>query len=246
MLPAERAAGDPGPVAGALLDRRRHEIAEPDEVGHKAGDRAGIDLAGDAFLGHQSGLHDDHAIAHHHRFGLIVGHVNGRNPELLLDLGQLEAHALPELGVEIAERLVEQQEPRLHDQGARQRHPLLLPAGELVRIAVVVAGEADDAELLFDKLANLVLLMLALHLQRIGDVVEHGHMRPDGIGLEDHAEVPAVGRYERLRGRVGDHLAVDADPSLTGLLETRRCSAGSSSCRSRWDRAGRRTRQARP
>ena len=83
--------------------------------------------------------------------------------------------------------------PRLHDQGARQRHPLLLPAGELVRIAVVVVGEADDAELLFDELADLVLLMLALHLQRIGDVVEHGHMRPDGIGLEDHAEVPAVG-----------------------------------------------------
>ena len=43
-------------------------------------------------------------------------------------LAQLGAH----LGVERAERLVEQQHARLDGERARERHPLALAAGELV------------------------------------------------------------------------------------------------------------------
>ncbi len=55
-------------------------------------------------------------------------------------LAQLRAH----LRVERAERLVEQQHPRLDRERARQRHALALTAGELGRVALGVAGEADD------------------------------------------------------------------------------------------------------
>src|SRR5215207_2898963 len=164
MLPAERAAGDPSAILGALLNHRRQEIAQADEVGHETCGRARVDRLGYAFLGDESGLHNNHPIAHHHGLRLIMGHVNGRNPELLLDLCQLEPHSLPQLSVKIAERLIEQQQLRLHDKRARQRDPLLLPTGELVRITVVIVGKPDYAEFLFYAATNLVPLMLALYL----------------------------------------------------------------------------------
>ena len=65
-------------------------------------------------------------------------------------LAQLGAH----LGVERAERLVEQQHARLDRERARQRHPLALAARELVGVALGVAAEADDAEQLVDARAR--------------------------------------------------------------------------------------------
>ena len=47
-----------------------------------------------------------------------------------------EPHLLAQIGVEVGQRLVEQQRLRLDDQRARQRHALLLPAGEFAGIAL--------------------------------------------------------------------------------------------------------------
>jgi len=43
------------------------------------------------------------------------------------------AHALPQLRVQVAQRLVEQQQARPPDDGPRQRHALLLAAAQLRR-----------------------------------------------------------------------------------------------------------------
>ena len=58
-----------------------------------------------------------------------------------------EALHLPaELGVERAERLVEQDQPRLADDGAGERHALLLAAGELRGIALAEIAERDQLQ----------------------------------------------------------------------------------------------------
>ena len=67
---------------------------------------------------------------------LVVGDVDGREAELALQPLELEPHRLAQLGVEVRQRLVEQQELRLHHQRARERQPLLLAARELGRLAV--------------------------------------------------------------------------------------------------------------
>ena len=54
--------------------------------------------------------------------------------ELVVEPPDLVAHLLAEIGVEVGERLVEQEHRRLHHDGARQGHPLLLAAGQLLRI----------------------------------------------------------------------------------------------------------------
>ena len=117
-----------------------------------------------------------------------------------------------DLGVERAERLVEQQHLRLDRERAGERHALALAAGELVRVALVVAGEPDDAEQLVDALAHALLRLLA-DLQPERDVLAHGHVLERGVVLEHEAD-PAPLRRDV--GRVG---AVDLDLAAVGLLE---------------------------
>ena len=68
--------------------------------------------------------------------GLIVRHVNGGGPEPSLELRELRAHLDAELGVEVGERLVEEEHRRLANDRATHRHSLALPARELPRLAV--------------------------------------------------------------------------------------------------------------
>ena len=61
----------------------------------------------------------------------VVRHVDRRDAETVLQLAQLHAHVGAQLGVEVRQRLVEQQHRWLEHEGARERHALLLPAGKL-------------------------------------------------------------------------------------------------------------------
>ncbi len=73
----------------------------------------------------------------------------------LLHVADQPAHVVAQPGVEIGERLVEQQEPRLDDQRAGQRHALLLAAGKLARQAVL---EPDKLHLV-EHLAHAALAL---------------------------------------------------------------------------------------
>ena len=66
---------------------------------------------------------------------LVVGHEDGGHVDLVVQPAQPVAQLLADLGVEGAERLVEQQHRRLDRQRPGQRHPLPLAAGELARAA---------------------------------------------------------------------------------------------------------------
>jgi hypothetical protein len=56
-------------------------------------------------------------------------------------------------------------------------------------------------------------------LSPYGDVLAHGHVRPDRVALEDHPHVAALGRQHAARLR--DDLAVGADAPAVGLEESR-------------------------
>ena len=75
-----------------------------------------VDLMRRADLGDPAIVHDRDAIRQRQCLRLVVRHVDGRDPNLLLQAAELAPHLLAELGVEIAQRLVQQQQPRLRDQ----------------------------------------------------------------------------------------------------------------------------------
>src|SRR6478736_9422399 len=64
----------------------------------------------------------------------IVGDDQDRLSELVVQAAEERQDLLRALGVELAGRFVEEDEGRIGDDGARDRDPLLLSAGELARV----------------------------------------------------------------------------------------------------------------
>ena len=91
-------------------------------------------LGGVVHLSRAARLLDDPVVHHHdqigerHRLLLGVSDVDEADPELALQPSKLSAHANPQERVQGRERLVEQQDPGIGDEGAGERDALLLSA----------------------------------------------------------------------------------------------------------------------
>ena len=130
-------------VSGLLVDRaRRRDLLDP------------------------AGAHHGDAVGDRQRLLLVVRHVDDRDAEQLLQAADLAAHLDAQLGVEIGERLVEQQHMRLDHDGARDRDALQLAAGQLVRPALAVAVELHELQRALDPLADLIARALCARAAR--------------------------------------------------------------------------------
>ena len=150
LMPAGRAtvsvsppatATVPGPItrAGTRLTRPMKSATT-----RLAGLR--IDLLRRAVLLQPAAVDHRDLVGQRQRLGLVVGDVDEGDAGAALQALQLDAHLLAELGVEVGQRLVEQQDFRLDHEAAGQRHALLLAAGELVRIALLQPGQIDQRQ----------------------------------------------------------------------------------------------------
>ncbi len=156
-----------------------------------------VDLARPAELDDAAVLHHRDVAGQRQRLDLVVGDVDRGDAELALQPLELVAQRLAQLGVEVGQRLVEQQQRRLDDERPGQREALLLAAGELGGLTLGVRGELHRLQHPVHALPISFLpgrSAALAHLQREGDVVEDRHVRPDGVGLEHHAEAALVGR----------------------------------------------------
>ena len=153
------------------------------------------------------------------RLVLIVRHVHGRDAQPPLQLAELDAHPLSELRVEVRERLVEEEQLRFADEGPRESEPLLLAPRELRRGPRLEAVETDERERFGDRALLLGAGWLRVgDLEREGDVLEHGHVRPDRVALEHHPDVARVGGHEAAGAR--QDASVQRDRAALRALET--------------------------
>ena len=65
-------------------------------------------------------------------------------------LEQLRAYRFPQLGIEMTERLVEQQQCRSRGERADERDPLLLPSGNFMRISLFQPGDVGQSRSTLD------------------------------------------------------------------------------------------------
>ena len=130
----------------AVAQGRGQPVHRADELGDERGRRALVQLVGAGDLLQPPGAHHADPVGDRQRLGLVVGDEHGGDAELELDPADLLAQLHPHLGVQRRERLVEQQHLRRDRQRPGQRHPLLLAAGELVRVPVAAVGEADELQ----------------------------------------------------------------------------------------------------
>ena len=183
-------------AASAPLDQVH--LRGADEAGDEEVARLAVELHRRADLLDPAGVEHDDLVGHGHRLDLVVGDVDHRRAELVVQLADLQPHRAAQRGIEVGQRLVEQEGGRLAHDGAADGDALALAAGELAGPAVEIVGEVEDA----GRLGHLPVddrLVLARHLQREGDVVAHRHVRVERVGLEHHGEL-ALGR--RLAGHV--------------------------------------------
>ncbi len=130
----------------------------------------------------------------------------------LLDVLELLLHVLAELQVERGERLVEQQELGVVDEGAGDSHALLLAAGERGDAALFKTGERNEMQHLRDPLVDLGLGHLFL-TQREGHVFKHVQVGEERVALEDGVDVALV------RGHIVDTLAHEDHVALVRGLK---------------------------
>ena len=159
-------------------------------------------------------MHDGDAGGERHRLDLVMGDIDGGLADPQMELLDLGAHIDAQLGVEIGQWLVEQEELRIADKRASHGDALALPAGQLAGLAV---EQRLDLQQRGDALDRGVLLGLrhaaALHAE--GHVLARGHRRVKRVGLEHHGDVAVLGR-----DRV-DQRSVDADLALADALQAR-------------------------
>src|SRR3954470_4321126 len=165
--------------------------------------------------GQAAALERDHALAHLVDHLAVVGDHQDRRTGAVDAVEELHD---PDrgVGVEVAGRLVTDEQRRGVDERARDRDALLLAARQLVRERVRLVREADHREHLRHLLANR-RAALALHLERVGDVLGGVAVRQQLEVLEDAADVAAQQRH--LAARQPREVApADHDPAV-GRLE---------------------------
>jgi hypothetical protein len=176
---------------GAVAALHRDEIGFADKAGHEPGPRLRIEHLRPIELLDPAVVHDGDAIRHGDRLALVVRHIDGRHAEPAVQAAQLDLHVLAQTLVEGRQRLVHQHDARLEHDGAGQRDPLPLPAGELVDAPVGQAAELHQVQRLVHPRLGLSRRGAPL-LERKGDVVEHVHVREQRVVLEHHADVALV------------------------------------------------------
>ena len=150
--------------------------------------------------------HDADRIGHREGFVLVVRDEERRHALGLEDRAHLEREALAEIHVEVGEGLVQQQELRTRGEGTRERHALLLPARQLMRIARGPRFEADRREQLAYAVPARCLRRPA---QAERDVALDGEVGKERVVLEHDAH---AARFRRLRhARAAHRGAVQAN-----------------------------------
>jgi len=203
------------PDAGAAnFGRQQVDAWCANETRHLHVRRLAVDLVRRAELQHTAFAHDGHTVGHGHGLVLVVRDVDEGDAELVVQLPDLGAQGLAQVGVEVGQWLVEQEHRRVPHHGARQGHALTLATRELRRLAPPQRVNAQAVRhLACAGLGRGVLApyrrqqpaharqalpeVQAAHQQRRADVFAHRHVRVEGVTLEHHGAVAFAGRQRQ-------------------------------------------------
>ena len=194
---------------GRRRQRHRRRAHEPRDEGVG---RPSIDLHRRADLLDPAVVHHHHSVGEGHRLRLVVGDHDHRRIDPLAQLGELHAGAHAQRRVEVRQRLVEEEQPGLFDQGPPDGDALALAARHLSRLLVELRLDLQDPRRLLDPRGDLVLRHLRV-AEAEGHVLAHAHVRIKRVMLEDHRDAAPA------RRQGVDPLALQPHLAAVGGLE---------------------------
>jgi hypothetical protein len=118
--------------------------------------------------------------------------------------------------VEVAGRLIGNEDGRLWCERAGKRDTLLLAAGKLGRIVLIPLAQTDGSKLASRTLTGIID---ARKFQRHGDVFQRRHSRNEVEGLEDDADISPAEARQRVFAQWAEGLAGDDDRSSISALQ---------------------------
>jgi hypothetical protein len=203
-------------LAAAAPQRAGQEVhgRRADEAGDELVGRMVVQVQRAAGLLDAAVAHHHDLVAHGHGLDLVVRDVDGGGLQALVQLLDLAAHRDAQLGVEVRQRLVEQEHLRIAHDRAAHGHALALAARELARIALQQRLQRQD----LGRALHLAVDGRLVHLgerEREGHVVAHRHVRIQRVVLEHHRDVPLLGR------QVVHAALADADLAAVNLFQPR-------------------------
>jgi hypothetical protein len=134
----------------------------------------------------------------------VVSSNDDGRPELIQGIEQVE-QPLGHFWIDVARRLVREEKLRPGDDGARDRHPLLLATRQGRRPGARAMAEPDPVHHLADRRFE-VLLLDPSDTEGQGDIVESGEVPDEAEILEDNPDPPS---------EAGQSLARHGDDILT-------------------------------
>ena len=211
-----QASSAAGPAAA--FGPQLQDIADAQKASHVVGGRALIDGAGAVELLDAAGIHDRHPRAQVEGLELIVRDVDAGKTQLAVYGPQMRAQLDPQQGVQVGQRLVQQHHLGPGGQGARQCNALLLTAAEHGRVTV---GQVAALHHLQHLTRALRAVWAAAGAQRILHIALHGHVRPQRVVLEHHADVAQMGGLVQASGRIEHRLALKHNAPFLRVLQAR-------------------------
>ena len=154
-------------------------------------------------------MHHRDAVGQRQRLDLVVGDVDHGRAELHVQLLDLDPELGAELGVEVGERLVEQEDIDVAHQRPADRDALALAAGQFRRPALEERLDLQESTAAFSTRRAISSLGTPRDAEPEGQVPLRRHPRIERVGLEHHADAAVLGLLP------GDVLAVD--PDLAGI-----------------------------
>ncbi len=166
-----------------------------DQLGNKSGGRAIINILGGTDLDDAPLIEHPDAVSHGEGFDLVVGDKDRGRSQCFLQVLQLHTQRLTQLGIQVGERFVHQEDARLAHDGATDRDTLHLAARQVGGFSLQQVVDAQDIGCLVDLLFDLIFRE-AVHwgAQREGQVVVYRHVGIERVLLEDKGHIPAGGR----------------------------------------------------
>src|SRR5262245_23280693 len=180
----------------------------PDAPARRGAGRRGLDPA----------IDQPERTLHRRRQTVVVGRDHQGRPALLVQLEQQLVHALAGGGVEVAGRLVGEEQPGPAHDRSRHRDALLLAARQLTRAVGEPSAQPDTCEQLGGTLPDLAN-GLARNERRQHHVLQGGEIPHEMVKLEDEADF-AVAEGRDLPLRTREHIdAVEEELPARGGVE---------------------------